>query len=61
MNTGTKTTYILLERGVEDKALLKELIEIVGSNYPTFEFIKQYPMIHELMFELRNEVEGKET
>lgn len=59
MKTGTKTTYIFLERSVEDKALLCELnniIEELGIK-SIRKFIKKYPLLYELKHKLKMEIE----
>ena len=58
MKTSMDITSIFLERGVEDKALLFELNEIIkelriGSNK---KFIKKYPLINDLRYSLKMEM-----
>ena len=59
MRTGTQTTFIFLERGSEDMQLLKELNKITAATGISSikEFIKTYPMIHELKYGLQQERE----
>jgi hypothetical protein len=58
MKTKTQTTFILLERGTEDKALLLELEKIINTLKigSTKELIKEYPLIHELRYNLKMEL-----
>ena len=63
MKTKAQTTYVLLERGVEDKGLLNEIMEVFAalkiSPY-TFEAHKKYPYLTELRQGLEREVKGEE-
>lgn len=63
MNTSSQTTYILLDRGTEDLALLAELNRITAATgIPNIkEFIEKYPMIHELKLGLEAEKSFLET
>jgi len=54
MKTNNQTTYILLERGFEDVRLLKELRILIP--LITKDIARKYPMVLELMNELKNEV-----
>lgn len=60
MKTGSKTTYILLERGTEDMELLVELHKIIAATCikGIREFIKKYPRIQELKQGLEDEKEN---
>lgn len=62
MRTGKETTYILLERGTEDKELLTELhkITVATGIQGIKEFIKKYPRIWELKQGLEAEREEME-
>ncbi len=59
MRGGAKTTYILMERGVEDMQLLAELHKMTSATgiKGSKEFIKTYPLIHELKCALQDEKE----
>jgi len=60
MKTGKRTTYILLERDSEDVVLLRELKNLVAtSDVPGIEFIKTFPMVYELIWNLKNETSGE--
>lgn len=61
MNTGNRTTYILLERGVEDIELLAELHKITAATnilQGISKFAKEYPRIQELKQGLIDEKES---
>ena len=62
MRTGSRTTYILLERGFEDIELLKELhaITVATGIKNGKEFAKKYPRILELKQGLEAEKERDE-
>jgi len=59
MKSNTQTTYILLERGVEDRALWKELDKISAAlevkSYR--DFIKNFPLLWELKSNLKIELD----
>ena len=61
MKSKTQTTYILLESGVEDKALWVELNKIIAElkikSIKTF--IKRYPLINELKTNLKIEIDAQ--
>lgn len=59
MRTTSRTTYILLDRGSEDRKLLDELESIsrMLGVFKTMEQAKKYPLFMELMHGLREEVE----
>ena len=59
MNTGRRTTYILLERGDEDMLLLQEIHKISAATgiQSIHEFVKKYPMIQQLKQGLIDEME----
>ncbi len=65
MKTNYKTTYILMDRGSEDVALHKELCQAITallkakSINSEIDFMRQFPMLHELSYVLRNEIEGE--
>ena len=60
MKTNQRTTYILLERGVEDVELLKnirdvfEATEMKGAK----SLVRYFPVLYELKQELEKETEG---
>ena len=59
MKTGKRTTYIFLERDSEDVALLRELKNLVAAGGVSgMEFIKTFPLVHELIWNLKNETSG---
>jgi hypothetical protein len=54
MKTQSQTTYILLERGVEDVALLKELYDITSRiEYSTF--VREFPTLNGMKYLLKCE------
>jgi len=57
MNTGIGTTYVLLDRGVEDVALLREINKMVAATGISWgrEFAKKYPTILALKQALESE------
>ena len=59
MISGKNTTQIILDRGSEDVQLLAELHKITAATgiKGQFEFVKEYPMIHELKHNLTQEKE----
>lgn len=59
MKSTRSSISLLLEKGVEDKALLQELDELVGKlkNNSPQKFISKYPTVNELMYVLRMELE----
>ena len=63
MRSKAQTTYILLERGIEDRALWVEINKIVAElkigSIKTF--IKKYPLINELKNNLKIELDDQET
>ena len=62
MKTSAQTTYVLLERGYEDKGLLEEINKMfiaIKISPLTKEAIKKYPHLSELRHLLRLEVEGE--
>ncbi len=58
MNTGGRTTYIFLERGVEDNQLLREINKVFAKigNSRIKTMAKEYPKLLELKQELEFEV-----
>ena len=62
MQTKAQTTYILLERGVEDKALWYELNSIIAALKikSIAEFIVRYPTLNELKYNLKGELDSQE-
>ncbi len=58
MNSGARTTMILLDRGVEDVSLLRELLSITAATgiSGVKEFAEKYPHILELKQGLQDEV-----
>ena len=58
MRTKGQTTYVLLERGVEDVELVDELTRLLGegSIYANYE---KYPTVVALMQGVRNEVRAQ--
>ena len=56
MKTGEQTTYIFLERGVEDKKLYKELCKTMGGLSGAKKFIKNCPLLFELRQKLGDEL-----
>lgn len=62
MKTNSNTTFILLERGVEDVALLRELRLLVAGHTGIAtirKFVQKYPKTHELMDGLKNEIDSE--
>jgi hypothetical protein len=62
MQTTTQTTYIMLERGVEDRALWEEInkITVVLKTESIKSFIKEYPLLYELKLNLKDELDTQE-
>jgi len=62
MRTNTQTTSILLQRGSEDRALWVELNKIVADlKYKSVrDFIKKYPLINELKYNLKVELDAED-
>ncbi len=62
MKSSAQTTYILLERGVEDRALWVELNKIVAElrRESVKTFIKKYPLINELKYNLKVELDAQD-
>ena len=62
MRTSTQTTYILLERGIEDKALWFELNKLISDLKVASlkEFVKKYPLLYELKHNLKLELDAQE-
>ena len=61
MLTNIQTTYILLEKGIEDVALHQELLDVkrnCGLSYK--DFIRRYPALYEVMDGLNNEIQENE-
>lgn len=58
MNTGCQTTYILLDRGVEDKGIYREIEKIAYQHYGgiTKKFAKEHPLLLKLYHGLRDEI-----
>jgi hypothetical protein len=58
MKTGTQTTYILLDRGSEDKAMRHELDRILWRTYEgdIMKFFKELPVLAAIYQELCDEV-----
>ena len=59
MKTKAQTTYILLERGVEDKALYYELVRamiICHKKITPLAFAEKFPKLTELRQSLRDEL-----
>jgi hypothetical protein len=63
MQTNHSTTYILLDRGSEDKALLEELNKITAATgiNSIKEFIQEFPTIQKLKQELTFELNQEEN
>jgi len=61
MNTNSKTTYILLDRGVEDKELLNDINRIFSDiGVSSIKDIAiRYPRLLELKHQLQDEVENQ--
>ena len=61
MKTGAQTTYILLDRGSEVLELLSELHKVTAATgiSSVSEFIKEYPLIHDLKQGLQAEKESE--
>ena len=59
MQTNNQTTYIFLERGVEDKQLHNELNRLIRDLKiaSVKEFVSRYPKLYELKQGLAKEVE----
>lgn len=62
MMSKTNSTYIMLEKGIEDLALYDEIDDLFSfSKIETYkEFIKKYPTLHDLKQTLRDELETTE-
>ena len=61
MKSSAQTTYILLERGFEDRQLWEELQRVVArSKLGSRDFILEYPMLHELKYNLKIELDKQE-
>ena len=63
MRSGIQTTYILLERGFEDRQLREELHKVIAKaklEISTKEFVVEYPILHNFMYNLRIELDKQE-
>ena len=63
MKSSSQTTYILLERGSEDRALWEELHKIIAAlrTESCKTFIKKYPLIWELKHNLKIELDKQDA
>ncbi len=63
MKSSSQTTYILLERGSEDRALWEELHKVVVrlKISSVRDFITEFPMLHELKHNLKRELDDQEA
>lgn len=59
MKAKSQITYILLERGTEDRAMWDELNKIITElKIESFKtFIKKYPLLNELKHTLKQEID----
>lgn len=62
MRTESQTTHILLERGVEDRALWYELNSIIAALKINSikDFIIKYPLLNELKHNLKIELDAQD-
>lgn len=62
MKSRIQTTYILLERGSEDRDLWNELNHIISDlkSGSIKTFVKRYPLINELKHSLKIELDAQE-
>ncbi len=65
MRTNLQTTYILLERGTEDRQLRDELLKVAVKVVKDFksgtEYLKAFPMIADLLEGLNHEISEQEV
>ena len=61
MKSSSQTTYILLERGSEDRRLWEELHKVMAKlKLGPREFITEYRMLYELKYNLKIELDKQE-
>lgn len=61
MQTGNKATCIFLQRGTEDKELLRDIEKVAYDHYggPCKLFYEQLPILGKLLQGLREEIENQ--